>query len=315
MYSNAPRIPSRGLGTGLLAGFFGWVIALVLAVGIGMLDLPYQLSVLTFALPVGASAWLVRPTSWGVPPLFTVLSIPGYYIAEMVRAVFQLSARLHTSPVLMFEQMLKHLDTLFRSYLGEGQSVALWAGTVVLVLVLSLTAVLFGRSRAGARPSPTGPRPGFPPGPQMGPPQMGPPAGAQMGPYGGPGPYGAQGRPGPAMPPPPGAGPPQGGYPPGPPPAYGPGPGPGPAAASGPAGPGTGPGPGYGPPQGPPSGPPGPPQGVQPAGPSGPPQSASPLPAPPPASGPAPGGTRRLDPDEFDQMLYEAEQERRAREE
>jgi hypothetical protein len=276
MYS-APPIPSRGLGTGLLAGFFGWVVAVALCVGIGAFGLPYEMVILAFAIPVGLSAWIVRPTSWGVPVLYALLSVPGYFIAAVLSGAFRLSDSAGTPFLRVVGTLLSpdHLLILLRLYVSDGKNLGLWGGALVLVFLLAMTAVLFGRSRA-ARAMSGGPRPGYPaPGPYSGP-----------GPYG-PGPGGPAYGPGPggAFPPPAGMA--------GPAPAYGPPSAYGPAVR-------PRPGPGYGPPPGPPV----------PAGPPGPmpPQDHAP---PPPQAGPGPGGTRRLDPDEFDQMLYEQEQERR----
>jgi hypothetical protein len=283
MYS-APPIPSRGLGTGLLAGFFGWLVAVALSVGIGAFGLPYEMVILAFAIPVGLSAWVVRPTSWGVPVLFTILSVPGYFIADFLRSAIQVADHTHTSVTTVLGALLRpdRVIDVLRLYVEDVKTLGLWGGALVLVFLLSMTAVLFGRSRA-ARAMSGGPRPGYP----------------APGPYSGPGPYGPGPGPGPAY----GSGP-----------AYGPGPGgafpppagaPGPAPAYGPPsayGPAAQPRPvsGYGPPPGPPV----------PAGQPGPlpPQDHAP---PPPSAGPGPSGTRRLDQDEFDQMLYEQEQERR----
>ncbi|HEY3685486.1 MAG TPA: hypothetical protein VGL93_20825 [Streptosporangiaceae bacterium] len=265
MYS-APPIPGRGLGTGLLAGFFGWVVAVALCAGIGAFGLPYEMVILAFAIPVGLSAWIVRPTSWGVPVLYTLLSVPGYFIADFLRGAITIAGRTHGSVTAVLAALLRpdHLGDVLRVYVEDGTTLGLWGGALVLVFLLAMTAVLFGRSRA-ARAMSGGPRPGYP----------------APGPYSGPGPYGP--GPGGAFPPPAGMA--------GPAPAYGP------PSAYGPA---ARPGPGYGPPPGPPV----------PAGPPGPmpPREHAP---PPPQTGPGPGGTRRLDPDEFDQMLYEQEQERR----
>lgn len=288
MYDRAPAVPGRGLGTGLLAGFLASIIGIALACGAVLLASSQVIALaaitLGFAVPVGASAWLVRPTSWAVPPLFAVLSLPGYFVAELCANIVY-TTRAHNVPISLILHSLSRpavLSRFFEESFTDGRSLAFIAVMLVIVLAMSLTAVLYARSRAGARMRPAGGAASGPPG------RPAPPPGPYLNrpPYpNGPSPQGLPHAPpvssgGPVFPgPPTPAGPVAHRPPPAPSPAYGP------AAPYGPPGP-----------------PPGPP--------------ATPPPGPPPGStsGSAPGGTRRLDPDEFDQMLYEAEQERRARE-
>lgn len=281
MYSNPPRVESRGLGAGLLAGFFGWFVTLGLIVGIGVLVADtgsHGLAVVPpqalFIVVLGICPWLARPTSWGVPVLYGLLSIPGLLVTLLLATVTTTTLATHRSPVALLADGA-FLGAFTRGYVSDPVSVLAHAGTVVLIVLSSVVAVAVFRSRA-----------------RRGPARAGPPGPLRPGPYGGPSPYAPQAHAGPAYPPVPAPAPPSG-----------------PGGAY-PARPAAGyappqPAPEYGPPHRP--GPAGPP----PAAPYPPP---SPVPAPPSAGGDRPGGTRRLDPDEFDQLLYEEEQARRARE-
>lgn len=305
MYRNPPPVESRGLGTGLLAGFFGWFIALGLIVGIsvlavnngvrGLAHVPPQA---VFIVVLGICPWLARPTSWGVPVLYGLLSIPGYLVTLLLTSVTTATLVSHRSPMALLADGV-FLGAFTRGYVSDTGTIVAHAYTVVLVLLSALIAVAVFRSRAKRRLAPAGPPPGYRPPP-------GPP----------PGPYGPPAHAGPAYPAAP------------PPPAYLSGPPAGYAAQYGP-GHGAPPGPAPNPPAYPPvSGPPPAPAGYGPP-PEPPRQPAAPVPAPPPVAGPPPvpgpppapaggqppPGTRRLDPDEFDQLIYEEEQERRAREE
>lgn len=291
MYRNPPRVESRGLGTGLVAGFFGWLIATALIIAVAQLKITYVPPALVFAVVVGLCSWLSRPTSWGVPVLYVLLSIPGLFVAIIVASVIAATVATHASQLSLLANGV-FLGGFTRAYVSAPRNIAFHLGAVVLVLVLSVVAVAVFRSRAKRHLAPAGPPPGYPP-----------PPGPPPGPYGSPGPYGPPAHAGPAYPPAP------------PPPAYLSGPPAGYAAQYGPghgAPPGPAPSPAYPPVTGPPPAPAG--YGPPPEPPRQP-AAPPPVPAPPPAGGPRPPGTRRLDPDEFDQLIYEEEQERRAREE
>jgi len=333
MYSNPPRAESRGLGAGLVTGFFGWLIATAAIVAAAVLTategtaLPQWIGAVVFAIVLGGCAWIVRPTSWGVPVLYTLLSIPGLLVSRVIAGVVATTLVTHTSPASLLTSG-PFYEAVLRGYVNAPANVGFHLGAVVLVLLLSVIAVAVFRARAARRAGQAGPAPGYrpqagPPPGLPGPPPVPPgspgPQGPPSGPYGGPAVYGEPAAPyaGPGP-----YGQPQ---PPGPSATAAPGPPPGPAPAPPPGPPRTYPAEppaGYGPPRRPGlagSSPTPPPPGQAP-NPAGPP--AAPAFGPPPVAGPPagpagaarPGGTRRLDPDEFDQLIYEEEQERRARE-
>lgn len=288
----APAAPGRVL-SGLLAGFLASIIGVALVAGLSTFlpALPLLMAP-AFAIPVAASAWLIRPASPVVPVLYVVLSIPGFFLATMASQAIRLSQ--HVDQLDSVSAFFAYLapDTLPRSLdiYATTPAYLIRLGVVLLIVAAgAFTAMLFARSRARRSTGPA-PMPGGPPAPQAGRPPFTPP---QPGPQPPHGPYGPPPQPQqpPYAPQAPYA---QQPYPQQqPPPGY-------PAQPQFPQ-----------PPQAPVAGPqPGPPPGARPGPPPGPPVPAAP-PGQAPPNGPTPGGTVRLEPGEFDQLLYEQEQARR----
>lgn len=285
----APAAPGR-----VLSGLLAWVLAAIIGTALvaGLCTfLPHTggqgwLYIPAFAVPVAATAWLIRPASPVVPVLYVVLSVPGFFLADLAGQAIQASRHLdETDSVTIFLNSLAPgtLPHLLAIYATEPMNFVRLGLVLLIVAAGAVTATLFARARARRLDAPSEPQtdrsPFTPPRPGPQPPQGGPYGPPQQQPYA-PAPY-PQSPYARQQPPP--------GYPAQPPfphPPQAPVPGPPPGAWHGP------------------------PAGPQPGPPPGPPVPTAP-PGQAPPNGPTPSGTARLEPGELDQMLYEHEQARR----
>lgn len=152
----APPIPARGLGPGMLAGFLAWVVGIGLmaaVLGAGQGD---PATALVFALVIGLGAWVVRPTTWAVPVLYVVLATLGFAVSRVTAGVIMLLVRSDLPPGLLVNMFVT--PRMYLASMSRPSGVIAHLIVLVTVLALSSTAVLFARSRR-ARASAAGPPP------------------------------------------------------------------------------------------------------------------------------------------------------------